>query len=541
MIKINFACITLLATPLVSVGFVHQIVNHPKGWIAATSNRLPISQGGSSSTPTALYMANVDPEFFRRNRDLKVIHDCPPCLNDKKQNFCELGGFPVEGQGAVGFRFVLDDDAKEVQFRFDPSPNAQEDDKEPCPHPVLHTVSNERWVMTDLITNEKLGEEVYNDCDGLPLLNPGRNQTLWMSFDKENLILRGGSGYMLTALQRVKANFTDPKDIYEDQKKYEENKKKYLEKYGKLSRYSMDPSSIKGDGCKIVELIKSKYPIYRDLPPIVKDHQEITLEDLDVGNAISIKELSPECQRLYANVAGASIVINPPDFPDFAQAIDYSINYGFCKCKLIEKAKSEFEGSDKDYDANQSYLRITLGSNLGDSPGIPYVMEIWPAGSYSPIHDHSQANAIIKVLHGSLTTRWFESLDRTQQQIEMSREKSAIPYDQAVVSNGDVTWLDDRQFQTHQLFNHNINGTACITIQCYMYNDRDVNHYENFDYVGGNSGDNIIGFVPNSDWDYENFKHLIKEEFMKYKQEAVPKPDFKPRSSNGADAQKCKK
>jgi hypothetical protein len=365
------------------------------------------------------------------------------------------------------------------------------------------------------------------------LLNPGRNQTLWMSFDKENLILRGGSGYMLTALQRVKANFTDPRDIYKDQKKYEENKKKYLEKYGKLSIYSMDPSSIKGeDGYKNLELIKSKYPIYRDLPPIVKDHQEITLEDLDAGTAISIKELSPECQRLYANVAGASIVINPPDFPDFAQAIDYSINYGFCKSKLIEKAKNEFEGSDKDYDANQSYLRITLGSNLGDSPGIPYVMEIWPAGSYSPIHDHSQANAIIKVLHGSLTTRWFESLGRTQQQIEMSREKSASPYDQAVVSNGDVTWLDDRQFQTHQLFNHNIDGTACITIQCYMYNDIDVNHYENFDYVGGNNGDDIIGFVPNSDWDYENFKHLIKHEFMKYKQEAVPKPNFKPRSSN---------
>ena len=60
-----------------------------------------------------------------------------------------------------------------------------------------------------------------------------------------------------------------------------------------------------------------------------------------------------------------------------------------------------------------------------------------------------------------------------------------------------------------------------------MYNDRDVNHYENFDYVGGE--DKIIGFVPNSDWDYECFKHLIKEEFSEYKKGASPKPDLKPK------------
>ena len=40
-----------------------------------------------------------------------------------------------------------------------------------------------------------------------------------------------------------------------------------------------------------------------------------------------------------------------------------------------------------------------------------------------------------------------------------------------------VTWLDDRQFQTHQLCNHNINAsTVCITIQCYMYNASDNSH-----------------------------------------------------------------
>ena len=91
-----------------------------------------------------------------------------------------------------------------------------------------------------------------------------------------------------------------------------------------------------------------------------------------------------------------------------------------------------------------------MGANQGDSPGIPYVMEIWPSGCYSPIHDHAQCNSIIKVLSGSLTARYFAGLSLDDK----------VPFKQAVVSEGDVTWLDDRQFQTHQLFNHNLNRSS---------------------------------------------------------------------------------
>lgn len=44
-----------------------------------------------------------------------------------------------------------------------------------------------------------------------------------------------------------------------------------------------------------------------------------------------------------------------------------------------------------------TYLRITLGQSLGNSPGQPYVVEIWPPGHYSSIHDHGDACAVIKV------------------------------------------------------------------------------------------------------------------------------------------------
>jgi hypothetical protein len=61
--------------------------------------------------------------------------------------------------------------------------------------------------------------------------------------------------------------------------------------------------------------------------------------------------------------------------------------------KLLKSKSGEFGHED----FLGTYLRITLGYNLGDSPGIPYVLEIWPAGHYSPIHDHGDANAVIKV------------------------------------------------------------------------------------------------------------------------------------------------
>ena len=64
----------------------------------------------------------------------------------------------------------------------------------------------------------------------------------------------------------------------------------------------------------------------------MKDHDSITLEDIDENKAISISELSPECQRLYDTIAGKSITLNTDDFPDFSKAIKGS------KRPLLQKA-----------------------------------------------------------------------------------------------------------------------------------------------------------------------------------------------------------
>jgi hypothetical protein len=67
--------------------------------------------------------------------------------------------------------------------------------------------------------------------------------------------------------------------------------------------------------------------------------------------------------------------LNSDDFPDFSDAIEYSIitEGKWCNTRLKEKSR-EFN-KDKS-NILETYLRITLGQNNGESPGIPYVMEI---------------------------------------------------------------------------------------------------------------------------------------------------------------------
>ena len=63
---------------------------------------------------------------------------------------------------------------------------------------------------------------------------------------------------------------------------------------------------------------------------------------------------------------------------------------------------------------------------------------------------------------------------------------------------------------------------SSVTIQCYLYNDNDNIHYENFDYIGGDN--EIHQFVPDSDWDFGTFREIIRKEWGDYLSKAHPEP-----------------
>lgn len=142
--------------------------------------------------------------------------------------------------------------------------------------------------------------------------------------------------------------------------------------------------------------------------------QKITLTDLEKG-IFTVKANLPEaCQQLYDNVAGPNITLNDDEFPDFSAAIERSVNTeGLIGHNMLKKKSGEEDFLGEwlasfrycftimavvlNAFAVGTYLRITLGKSLGNSPGSPYVLEIWPAGHHSHIHDHGNSYAVIKV------------------------------------------------------------------------------------------------------------------------------------------------
>ncbi len=251
----------------------------------------------------------------------------------------------------------------------------------------------------------------------------------------------------------------------------------------------------------VVPLGLLKNPIQTAVPLLIKGTDDLTMEDVAGTTYLPNAALSPTAQILYNCVAGKQFTLNTPDFPDFSEAIEYSIKTPglWCNTRLKEKA-TEF---GKDPNPLETYLRITLGQNNGESPGIPYVMEIWPVGHFSPIHNHSSANAIIRVLHGSIHVSLYPFL--------CNEPKTVEPFGTKDFKQGDMTWISPNLNQIHMLKNLDTNTQTCITIQCYMYDEKDTAHYDYFDYLDADKTKKQ--YEPDSDMDFLDFKKKMREEW----------------------------
>ncbi|RDH46368.1 cysteine dioxygenase [Zooshikella ganghwensis] len=324
-------------------------------------------------------------------------------------------------------------------------------------------------------------ETLLDERSGLAIgLDEDKEATYWFSFFGQNRAIHYGKGEMRSLTTLLEYVFPDDGG---DPSKFWMND---------LSKYNVSSPS---------EVTVWKDPVTAEPPLIVLPTDKFTMMDAAEYRAVVPNALSQECQELYSNVVGKSFVLNTPDFPDFTDAIEASIRNpnGWCYKKLEEK-KSEFGGEG---DIKATYLRITLGVNQGWSPGIPYVLEIWPAGHYSPIHNHAGANAIIRVLHGEIGVNLYAMLSINHQQ----------PFAQKILVKDDVTWISPGLNQIHQLKNINENGPTCMTIQCYLYNQSNRSHYEYFDYID-NEGTDIGHYYPDSDMEFPEFKALMRSEWL---------------------------
>jgi hypothetical protein len=311
-------------------------------------------------------------------------------------------------------------------------------------------------------------------------LNPeNENLPYWLSLDSNNGRVRYGKGEMLRTLMLFEYSWEKT------------TLAALAEKGSGPLAFTKDLARVQVLPAEVIALELLPVPVNLDPSPFIVPSDAVTMESLSLNADSVIADLPAACQQLYATVAGRGMTITPPDFPDFPQAIQRSILTPGCICyqKLAEK------------DPQFGYLRVTIDGNLGDSPGQPYVLEIWPAGNGSPIHNHGRACAIIKVLHGQIQVSLFAALSPALQ----------VPWKQVTFAAGDVTFLSPDYYQIHQLFNPLPKGEDfCATIQSYRYPDSDHAHYEYFDYIDGST---IQQFTPDSDWEYLEFKRLIRQEW----------------------------
>uniref|UniRef100_A0A6C0HZ28 Cysteine dioxygenase n=1 Tax=viral metagenome TaxID=1070528 RepID=A0A6C0HZ28_9ZZZZ len=310
---------------------------------------------------------------------------------------------------------------------------------------------------------------------------------LWFSLDAKNMRLYAGIGEPRLETSIFLYSFPQTQD---------RNYKKLLES---LIHLEYDEDTI-----DFIKLIKD--PVTRNIPLLIKDTEELTMDDIAKGKYMPIANLSTVSQKMYRCISGKKFVLNTADFPDFVDAIEYSIRTPGLWCNTMLQKKSREFDKDKP-NILETYLRITLGENNGESPGVPYVMEIWPVGHYSPVHSHAGSEAVIRVLNGTIHVKLYPYLSH-------NISNNIKPFSTVDLKENDFTWISPTLNQTHQLVNKSKIET-CITIQCYMYDDKDRSHYDYFDYIDGHG--HIQPYEPDSDMDFINFKELMRQEWSSAK------------------------
>jgi hypothetical protein len=333
--------------------------------------------------------------------------------------------------------------------------------------------------FTPKSVNVSSGDSIFVDKNNTKGLLDDTAAYYWFSIDSQNQQLYAGIGE--TRLDTV---------IYQFE---------FVKKSGTTRDFLSSLTQVDiSEGVKPLRLLRD--PITMPVPMLIKASETLTMNDVAEGKILPSASLTPVNKKLYDYVSGKNFVLDDKDFPDFSKAIEHSILTPGLWCNTRLKEKSTEFSKDKP-NLLETYLRITMGQNNGESPGSPYVLEIWPIGHYSPVHSHAGANAIIRVLHGNIHVRLFPYLSPKVQS-----------FGSATFKKDDITWVNTTLNQTHQLINPKSNNKTCITIQCYMYDEADNGHYDYFDYI---DADGIKQqYEPDSDMDFLKFKALMKEEWM---------------------------
>ena len=387
-------------------------------------------------------------------------------------------------------------------------------------------ISNSMWLSLHITNNRacfKLGgreERLLGEVCGEDVgYNPDTVTSYWFSLDCHNLVLKYGKGYFMEETTILSFDFLVGLNICEQIKKrselrniFDPHVKRILQFHNVFSKNDRALDFYEGesschertraqtmlDANKINQLASLEmeinspvefypHPLVANWPFAVKESSEASLFEINSNDYILSGSLPVECQELYKNISSAKIDLDwspPPHKNRLSEAIRYSLETE--GKTLYEKLKSK----------QMKYIRVTLGPHRSNSPGIPYVLELWPKSMGSPVHCHGNSYGVIKVLHGGL-------------RVEIYNRDMKTLIKCYNVQKGDVTWMSPHWYQSHRLFNDTADFSA--TIQCYRYGMADTKRWPYFDYVNedGSHGE----FLPNSDFTFTEMYETVLAEF----------------------------
>jgi hypothetical protein len=318
----------------------------------------------------------------------------------------------------------------------------------------------------------------------------------WFSFNRDDRVLKYGKGYVMNRTMCMKYTFSQTDSEWDDPKWnsfFDPAKKKCFTIVELLVR-DVGVSEI-ADVEKSVNFLP--YPLIDDFPYLVRDSANATMFDVASKYYLLSANLPIACQQLYAVIASPKLNLEEDNLAD---AIGYSL-------KTRGKYLYEMLPTEGRDNADMSgYLRISIGR--GSSPGIPYVLELWPPGSMSQVHNHGNCYGLIKVVHGSMNICVY---NKTWPDSEgYSKGDEILKFN---AGKGEVTWLSPNWYQTHKL--ENVTDEYCATIQCYKYGNDDDIMWPYFDYWS-KTNSNIQEFKPQTNDDFTIMRKNVLEEYADY-------------------------
>jgi len=387
---------------------------------------------------------------------------------------------------------------------------------------ALHVERDRAWFSVKIDGKDvpevlDMTEAVETNLGGLGL-DENTIQTYWLSYDRDNMVVKYGKGYAMEETVLLMLDFSENAGTADKLAKrrkrwsklfamYDSERGKdisillYRGKEDVKKRHTKVVKESQGEMAGFINMESvievRREPLIANPSPFVLDSDKATLNIIDKSQYIFSSELPNAAKVLYDTVKKCEL--------------DLEFDLGVTPYRLSEAIKYSIETEGALLNTTlkrKAYLRITMGKGRGESPGIPYVLEIWPKGSRSPIHNHGAVCAVIKVLYGTIQSGIFNKVTSSVKDSKgQSRWVELFKFN---CFKNEVTWMSPEWFQTHQL--RNVSNDYCATVQCYRYDDQDDIQWNQFDFVKDENGE-VGNFFPNTDFTFGEMRERVMKEY----------------------------